>query len=308
MIPAAERLLAALVGSPAGVNAATVPESALHELLRRGHEIVRAGDRMVLRCAAQHFDPQAFIAACQGQIGRSFEVWESTSSTNDRARAGAATGAPDGAMWFSETQTEGRGRQGRSWVCNPHAGLLASFLVRTPLDAAARPTLLPLAVGLGACEALRAVTGLPLRTKWPNDVLLDGRKLAGILVEARHGAAPHAVVGLGINVNDASIAGAILPLATTLESHGVRLRREVLLATVLQGIERRIEDWRAARFATLVDAWTAVDGSLGCDVSVETGTGRLQGRAAGITPAGLLRLCLADGAIRDLAAGEVHLQ
>ncbi len=305
---AAERLLADLIGSPGGLNAAMVPEPALHELRRRGHEIVRDGAALVLRCAAQHFDPQAFSAACQGQIGRCFEVWEETASTNDLARAGAATGAPDGALWCAEMQTDGRGRQGRSWFCSSHAGLLASFLLYTPLDAAAHPTLLPLAVGLGVCEALGEVTGLPLCTKWPNDVLLDGRKLAGILVEARHGAPPHAVIGLGINVMDAAIAGAVLPLATTLEAHGARWRREALLATVLQGIERRVEDWRAARFTTLVDAWTAVDGSLGRDVSVETGAGRLAGRAAGITSAGLLRLRLPDGALRELSAGEVHLQ
>jgi BirA family biotin operon repressor/biotin-[acetyl-CoA-carboxylase] ligase len=308
VIDAAENVLAALVGSPGGVSAAAVPEAAWRELRRRGHDIGRNGDAWVLRCAAQHFDPQTFAAACDGEIGRTFEVWERTASTNDLARAGAMNGAPDGALWFSETQTAGRGRQGRSWVCTPHAGLLASFLVRTPLDAAARPTLLPLAVGLGACEALQAVTGLPLRTKWPNDILLDGRKVAGILVEARHGVQSHAVVGLGLNVHAPAIEGPALPLATTLEAHAVLPRREVLLAAVLQGIERRIADWRAARFTRLVDAWTAVDGSVGCEIQVDTGAGLLQGHAAGITPVGLLRLRLANGAIRELAAGEVHLQ
>src|SRR6185436_14240945 len=115
------------------------------------------------------------------------------------ARAGAERGAPHGTLWLAEAQSRGRGRQGRAWSCAPHAGLLVSWLLRDPFAAAVPATVLPLALGLGACEGLRRATGLDVRTKWPNDLWLGEAKLAGLLVEARPGAEAIAIAGFGMN-------------------------------------------------------------------------------------------------------------
>jgi BirA family biotin operon repressor/biotin-[acetyl-CoA-carboxylase] ligase len=302
-------LLAALVAQPAGIRAAVAAAAAgdataaAAELERRGHALVASATGLRLRCAGQHFDPARFEAARRGALGAPLEVWETASSTNDLARAGAEGGAAAGAVWLAEEQARGRGRQGRTWSCRPHAGLLCSFVVRAPLDSTARPTLLPLAVGLGACEALRQASGAAVRTKWPNDLWLDGRKLGGVLVEAQ-GARGRAVVGIGINCDAAALDAADLPHAAAVPA-GVR--REALLAAVLAAIGARIEDWYAARFAPLHQAWAELDCVLGAHLRVETASEVLVGRAVAITAAGLLQLELDGGARRDVAAGEVHL-
>jgi BirA family biotin operon repressor/biotin-[acetyl-CoA-carboxylase] ligase len=307
----AEALVAALVARPEGLSASAARTAAsrdvlavLAELARRGHALQRTADAVRLTCAEHHFDPARFDAARRGTLGSPLEVWERTASTNDLARAGAERGTPPGAGWLAEEQTQGRGRQGRVWECAPHQGLLFSFVVRAALDAGALPTLLPLAIGLGTCEALRAASDLDVRTKWPNDLWLDGRKLGGILVEARPGTSGFAVVGLGLNCGPGAVRAARLPQATALTG---ALRREALLAGILAGIERRLDDWRAARFAALRAGWSELDCVLGARVRIESGAETCAGRAVAITDAGLLRLELDGGARRDVAAGEVHL-
>jgi len=311
---AAEELLAALVAAPAGLDAAAAAVAvggaehvapAMTELRRRGHPLAESENGLRLVCAAQHFDPAGFCRARRSGLGARLEVWERAPSSNDLARTGAEAGAPDGAVWLVEEQSQGRGRQGRTWSCPPHAGLLFSFLLRHPLTSGSRPTLLPLAVGLGACEALRDATGLPLRTKWPNDLWIDGRKVAGILVEARAGAA--VVVGMGVNVRVAA-ADTALPFATTLAAHGATVRRETLFAVLLAGIERRVEDWRAGNFESVLGAWSETDTVLGRHIEVETAHGRMSGRAVAVTGHGLLQVDVDGGGRRELAAGEVHLR
>lgn len=310
----AEDLLAALVAAPAGLalRAASAAagggaqlELARAELQRRGHSLAAGDWGLRLQCAREHFDPAGFRRAQHGRLGAMLEVWERAPSSNDLAHAGAAAGAPDGAVWLVEEQSLGRGRQGRSWQCPAHAGLLFSFLLRDALVPGSRPTLLPLTVGLGVYEALSAATGLAVRTKWPNDVWIGGRKVAGILVEARAG--DYAVVGIGMNVAPAAPDPG-LPHATTLAAHGVAVRREALCAALLAGVEARLADWRAGRFDALLAAWTAADLVPGRVVDVECGRERLAGRAVAVSGDGLLQVDLDGGGRREFAAGEVHLR
>jgi BirA family biotin operon repressor/biotin-[acetyl-CoA-carboxylase] ligase len=303
-----ERLLSLLVRNPEGVSRAAAaarahdPEAAVRTLLDRGHALAAAGEGWRLACARLHFDPEAFAAACTVSPPR-FEVWESTASTNDLARDAADAGAPGGALFLAESQTAGRGRQGRAWLAAPHQGLLVSWIERGPLGPAARPTWLPLAAGLGICEALVAATGMRIDLKWPNDLLLAGRKLAGLLVEARHGGFPYAVVGLGINVHPGGTAG-VQPAAAAL---GGEVRRELLLARLLEGAWRRIGDWRAGRVAELRAAWLQHDVVVGSRVRCQTVQGEVEGRARTIGEDGLLHVATARGAVVALAAAEVHL-
>jgi len=308
---APERLLAGLVAAPEGLAphaaGATVADrlAARSELERRGHDIRTAGDRWILTCAARHFDPARFARCRRTGLGGVIEVWERTHSTNDLAWS--AAGAALDTVWLAEEQTGGRGRQGRTWSCAAHEGLLVSFGVPWAQAPDARPTLLPVAVGLGLCEGLSAATGLEARVKWPNDIWVGGRKIAGVLVEARHEGRGHAVAGLGINTGDAT-RGLDLATATTLAAEGVAIARETLLAVVLEAVERRVAAWRMSDFDSILVAWRRVDALFGRTIEVECDSGPLVGRVAGLTPLGLLRLDLAGGGWRELAAGEVHLR
>jgi BirA family biotin operon repressor/biotin-[acetyl-CoA-carboxylase] ligase len=221
-------------------------------------------------------------------LGRPRLHLRETGSTNDRARALAAAGAPHGTLVTAHAQTAGRGRQGRTWAAPPGQALLCSLLLR------AYDPLLPLRAGLAVAD----LAGATARVKWPNDVLLDGRKLAGILVEA----VPQegwAVLGIGVNV---AVDTAVLPpevreRAATLGRPTAAL--ESTLAELLGHLALRLAEPPAVALHEL----RARDALR--DRRVRWATG--EGTGAGIDDAGALQVRLADGSVRTLEAGEVHL-
>ena len=201
-------------------------------------------------------------------------------STNRRARELASAGAPHGTLVTAAAQTAGRGRQGRRWEAPAGSALLCSLVLRD-FDA-----LLSLRAGLAVAD----VAGDAARVKWPNDVQVDGRKVAGVLVEGR----PHegwAVVGIGVNVS----AAPDLPEAAALGRDDV----EAVLAELLAALEVRFAEPKEAALAAL----RARDALLGEEVRWEGG----EGVAAGIDPDGGLRVTT-DAGERVLSAGEVHLR
>jgi BirA family biotin operon repressor/biotin-[acetyl-CoA-carboxylase] ligase len=211
-----------------------------------------------------------------------------TSSTNDRARELAAAGAPHGSLVTAGEQTAGRGRQGRAWVAPPGQALLCSLVVR------GHGPLLPLRAGL----AIADLAGRDAQVKWPNDVLLDGRKLAGVLVEAR----PQegwAVLGIGVNV-----AVDLRALPPELRASAGTLGRppsalESTLAELLALLAIRLQEPAAACLEAL-----RVRDALR-DRSVRWAAG--EGVGAGIDPDGALLVRRVDGTLATLASGEVHL-
>jgi BirA family transcriptional regulator, biotin operon repressor / biotin---[acetyl-CoA-carboxylase] ligase len=207
-----------------------------------------------------------------------------TTSTNDHARALAAAGAPVGTIVTTGLQTAGRGRQGRIWTTPPGRALLLSVVVPSG------DPLLPLRAGLAVAD----LAGPAARVKWPNDVLVDGRKVAGILVEGR----PQegwAVVGMGVNValRDEDLvegAGSLGRAPGELD--------DALLA-LLRHLERRIEEERVASLAAVRERDALLDRPLRWSGG--------EGSGAGIDEGGGLRVRLADGHVTVLDAGEVHL-
>ena len=211
-----------------------------------------------------------------------------TDSTNTRARELAERGAPHGTLVTAAEQTAGRGRQGRTWTAPAGRALLCSLLVREP------GRLLPLAVGVAVAETV----GPRALLKWPNDVLIEGRKVAGILVEGR----PQerwAVVGIGINVaiRESDFPPELRGRATTMGSDPSAI--EPTLARLLTALER----WLAAPSSEVLAAIRARDALDGH--AVEWAGGR--GRADGIDDQGRLSVLLAGGEHVMLDAGEVHL-
>jgi BirA family biotin operon repressor/biotin-[acetyl-CoA-carboxylase] ligase len=211
-----------------------------------------------------------------------------TTSTNDRARELAQAGAPHGTLVTAGEQSAGRGRQGRSWSAPAGSALLMSLVFRDV------PALLPLAAGLAVAEA----AGPAALVKWPNDVLVDGRKVAGILAEGR----PHegwAVLGIGLNVavRIEDLPPELHETAGTLGLPASEL--EPTLARVLAALERTV----ALDASALLDAYRARDALRGNAIAWADGSGR----AAGIDGAGRLVVELAGGGRTALGAGEVHL-
>jgi BirA family biotin operon repressor/biotin-[acetyl-CoA-carboxylase] ligase len=201
-------------------------------------------------------------------------------STNAKARELADAGAPHGTLVTASEQTAGRGRQGRAWVTPAGSAIAASLIVR------AFDELLPLRAGLAVAD----LAGPAAKVKWPNDVLLEGRKVAGILVEAR--APDWAVVGIGVNVTH--VPPEVAEIATALGREAV----EPALAELLQALGRRLEQPPADALADL----RAKDALLGARVRWNGG----EGTGAGIDDAGAL-LVTVGGETISLAAGEVHL-
>lgn len=228
----------------------------------------------------------------------------SVESTNDLAREAARRGWPDRSVFVADYQTRGRGRHGRTWICPPRAGLLLSVLLRRR-DAPAHTYTMLAAVAL--CEAVERLLGLEPAIKWPNDVLVDGKKTAGVLAEATDdGREQVVVVGVGVNVNLGAGELAGLPSATALALEaGVPVHRGELLALLLE----RLDSWLARRPAEMTEGlWRAWNGRLwGRDqqVRVQDGETVVTGAVLGGDRDGTLLIRLADGEVRRIVAGEL---
>ena len=219
-------------------------------------------------------------------------------STNERAKELAAAGAPHGTVVTADEQTAGRGRQGRAWSAPRRAAVLMSVIVRDLGDSAA---MLPLAAAVAACEACESVSGVRCEIKWPNDVWIDGRKLAGILVEARP-TAGWAVVGIGLNVSttEDEFPAELRETATSLRAAaGVAASVEDVLEALLGALDH----WLGGPPADVLNAWRTRDALRGKQLRWENGSGV----AVGVDDSGAL-IVDTPGGRETLDAGEVHLE
>ena len=197
----------------------------------------------------QDLTPETISPHLVGRFGRALRCVAVTGSTHVDALAWAAAGAPCGAVVVADHQTAGRGRWDRSWVDAPGSSLMFSVVLR-PALARARLGLVPVAAGLAVALALEELAGLPVRLKWPNDVMSRGRKLAGILVESRfeRGELQAAVCGIGVNLRQrpedfpSEIAARATSVAVEVEalSIGRVPGRAELLGAILRGLEHRV--------------------------------------------------------------------
>ena len=239
-------------------------------------------------------------------LGRSVEVHPSVTSTNDVALERLAGRAPHGALVVAEAQTAGRGRRGNVWVTPPGLSLAASLVLRSE-HGVVQPTLLVAAVALGIAEGLERASGAAVGIKWPNDLWIGGRKVAGILVEARSsGGALGLVAGFGINVNApaAAFPPGLRETATSLAlATGRTYDRSEVLRLVLASLEPRLDESMAGSpDRSLLEAYRDRSVLLGRTVELLDGDEPLRGFVADLSAADGLLLRTPDGRARHVRA------
>jgi BirA family biotin operon repressor/biotin-[acetyl-CoA-carboxylase] ligase len=223
---------------------------------------------------------------------------DTVGSTNDEAAQRADAGAPEGTVVWSREQTGGRGRRGRHWA-SPVGNLYTSTILR-PDCPAQRAAELGFAAALAVADIMPA--GREVRVKWPNDVLVDGGKIAGILLESaigQTGQVQHVVAGIGVNVGFA-------PQLPEMRYPGSALGGsvEAALEKLAAALAARLAEWRREGFETVRAAWLAKAGPLGTEVDVKLGEGLVRGRFAGLDREGALLLDTAMGP-RKIVSGEL---
>lgn len=258
-------------------------------------------------------DLTAALASSFGRLGTSWHYFETIGSTNDVAAVLAAEGR-DGAVVIADAQSAGRGRRGHTWCSPPGAGLYVS-VVMSPRQASREPdravALLTMTAGLALAEAVEAATGLAPGIKWPNDLLVGRRKLAGILAEGvsqpATGAVHAVVLGYGLNVSPAAYPPELVDRVTSLESElGRPFDRAEICAATLRSLARRYDDLLDARYDAILDAWRArAPASRGARVTFDAKEGAASGVTAGVDHLGALLVRRGD-VIERVVSGEVR--
>ena len=239
-------------------------------------------------------------------FGNKIFTFDSIDSTNNCAKAVAGCGATEGTVVIAEQQTAGRGRMGRPWQANPNENLIFSIVLRPRLSADAL-NLLPLYVAVAVSEAIESVTGLKVECKWPNDILYNGKKLAGILIEGslKQDKVDYVVIGVGINVNQTKFEGDLSAKASSLKLESKKeIDRARLFKEILSGLEKDYRMFQTSGFQSVVPQWIAHSSMLEKTISVSQQGNVISGVVKGLSPEGGLVL-KTNGAEQTVFAGDV---
>ena len=243
------------------------------------------------------------------RLGRTLIARAETPSTNDLAWEALATGAPDGAVVVADAQPRGRGRDGRTWHLAPGKGLALSLVLHQGCDRR-HSGILPLVAGVALARALETL-GVVATLKWPNDLMVGARKLAGILCESRRlpAGTDVAVIGIGVNVSEqqADLPAALRGRATSLALEGCRASRESVAAAYLNALEPLWVEHQEGGRAAILDDWRRRVDYWGRTVTVRTPGGPLSGIARDLTPDGGLVLRLECGSEVVALAGDLDV-
>jgi BirA family biotin operon repressor/biotin-[acetyl-CoA-carboxylase] ligase len=338
------KILSALRANPGGVSGAQLAEqlaisraaiwSRIEELRQAGYEI-EAGphfgyrlvnspdalhaDDLLARLHARPREPRsasterlAGTLAPPKIIGRDIRVFEETTSTNDVIEKLARDGVKEGAVVFAESQTKGRGRLGRKWMSPTHKGLWFSVLLRPKL----RPqeaTQLTVASATALRRAIKSVTGLSADIKWPNDLLIGGKKVVGILTEmsAEVDRVRHVILGIGVDVNQdaAEFPPELRKIATSLKLEaGGEFSRAELATEILRELDVDYARICGGKFSQLADEWETGCATIGKNVSVQMGVRTIRGCAEALDDDGALLVRTEHGHLERVIGGDVTLE
>jgi BirA family biotin operon repressor/biotin-[acetyl-CoA-carboxylase] ligase len=319
------KILSALRENADGVSGAQLAEqlgisraavwARIEELRQLGYEIEAGphfGYRLIHAPDVLHADDLLGRLGRTKVIGRDIRVFEQTTSTNDVIEKLARDGVREGVVVFAESQTRGRGRLGRKWISPGRKGLWFSVLLRPDM----RPqeaTQLTVASATALLRAIEAVTGLPLEIKWPNDLLICGKKVAGILTElsAELDKVRHIILGIGVDVNlgTGEFPPELRKLATSLRIESGRMISRAELATrILRELDADYARICSGGFAKVADEWEARCKTIGRDVTLQMGERRIRGRAESLDDDGALLLRTEHGHLERVIGGDVTLE
>lgn len=246
------------------------------------------------------------------RFGRNIHHFDVLDSTQTIAHKLAQDGAPEGTLVISEEQTAGRGRMARPWESAHGTGISMTIIVRpdvTPQQASSYT----LVVAVAISKAIKALyKNVELAIKWPNDLLINGKKCTGILTEmqAEADCVQALLVGIGINANqvEADFSPEIADIATSLRlAAGEEINRAALVATILQYLEQYTEMFVENGFASIKDEWEQASCTIGQRIEVTTLREQFEGVASGITDEGVLQVRLDNGTVRTIYSGDVRI-
>jgi len=243
-------------------------------------------------------------------VGRAIQVFQETTSTNDIVEKFARDGVKEGVVVFAESQTKGRGRLGRKWLSPARKGLWFSLLLRPKLRPLA-VTQLTVACATALVRAIHSQTGLAPSVKWPNDLLLNGRKVAGILTEmsGELDAVKYVIVGVGVDVNVEEFPADLGKLATSLRIETGELQDRAGLATeILREIDRDYARVCGGQFEAIADEWERSCDTIGRELVIQVGDRRVRGRAESLDDDGALLLRTQHGRLERIVGGNVTAQ
>lgn len=271
---------------------------------KTGYRLVRTPDRL--------YEHELAGLLKGAVIGAKIVHRETVGSTNELAKELAQKGAPEGTVVVAEEQTGGKGRMGRVWYSPAGKGLWFSVILR-PCISPADASKMALVCAVAVARAIRENTGLPAGIKWPNDILLDGRKVAGILTEmnAEIDRVNYLVAGIGINVsqNSSEMPPGLAEIATSLaEQKGSPVVRAELLAAVINYLDLYYRDFVAGNFTTILSAWKDMSVTLNRWVRVISLNYQDEGIAFDIDDEGALLLMKKDGSMKRIISGDVSIR
>jgi BirA family biotin operon repressor/biotin-[acetyl-CoA-carboxylase] ligase len=319
------KILSALRENAGGVSGAQLAEqlgisraaiwSRIEELRRVGYEIEAGphfGYRLVSSPDALHADDLLARLGKTKVIGRDIQVFEETTSTNDVIEKLARDGVKEGVVVFAESQTKGRGRLGRKWMSPTHKGLWFSILLRPELSPQ-ETTQLTVASATALRRAIKNVTGILAEIKWPNDLLIGGKKVVGILTEmsAEVDRVRHVILGIGVDVNQdaAEFPPELRKIATSLKiAAGGEISRAELAVEILRELDLDYARICAGKFPAVADEWEAGCATIGKNVSVQMGARQIRGRAESLDDDGALLVRTEHGHLERVIGGDVTLE
>ena len=294
-----------------GVSRAAV-NKAVSQLRREGYEIEAATNRGYrLSACPDRLSPVQITKALEGHPWQTrMVVLESVDSTNNYAKNLAASGAPEGTCVIAGRQTAGRGRRGRSFV-SQEGGLYLSCILRPGVSPQQLMHLTALSA-VAVCDAIGEVTGLQAQIKWPNDPVINGKKVCGILTElslvAESNEAESVVVGIGINCNQPAFPPELSEIATSvLEQTGKPVDRSALAAALARSLERMEREF-LCRKAAWLERFAARCVTVGKDVVILRGETQTPARATGVGPDAQLLVEYPDGTAGSVSSGEVSVR
>lgn len=244
-------------------------------------------------------------------IGNRLEYFDETDSTNIQARRLAEEGAPHGTLVVADSQWAGKGRRGRGWTSPKGVGIWMTIALRPPirpLDA----SMLTLVAGMAVVKGVKESAGLDARIKWPNDVVISGRKICGILTEmsTEEECIRYVITGIGINVNVSGFPAELEDKATSLKKElGQNVKRSPVIAAVAEAFEGYYETFlKTCDMSGLKEEYNQMSANLGRQVTVLDPRGEYRGTALGIDHEGSLLVRKEDGTVDAVISGEVSVR